>query len=173
MSSPASIHVLNGPNLNLLGKREPQLYGSTTLDDITMALNERAQAMGLEVIVKQSNHEGQLVDWVHEAGEQKAAAIIMNAGAYSHSSIALRDAIPAVGLPVVEVHLTNIYAREHFRRQSLISHVAVGGVQGFGAQGYLLALDAAARIVHAAQSTKTPAGVHNQQGISDAQKQRH
>ncbi|WP_322597140.1 type II 3-dehydroquinate dehydratase [Sphingomicrobium astaxanthinifaciens] len=173
MSSPASIHVLNGPNLNLLGKRQPQLYGTTTLDDITLALNERAQALGVQVTVKQSNHEGQLVDWVHEAGDQGAAALIINAGAYSHSSIALRDAIPAVGLPVVEVHLTNIYAREAFRRQSLISHVAVGGIQGFGAQGYLLALDAAHRIVLTAQSMKAQAGATNQQGISDAKKQRH
>ncbi|WP_322597080.1 type II 3-dehydroquinate dehydratase [Sphingomicrobium arenosum] len=173
MSSPASIHVLNGPNINLLGKRQPQLYGKDTLDDITMALNDRAQAMNLQVTVKQSNHEGQLVDWIHEAGEQGAAALIINAGAYSHTSIAIRDAIPAVGLPVVEVHLTNIYAREHFRRQSLISHVAVGGVQGFGAQGYLLALDAAHRIVLTAKSMKAQTGANQQQGISDAQKQRH
>ena len=173
MSSPAQILVLNGPNLNLLGKRQPQLYGRDTLDDITLALNERAQQMNLQVTVKQSNHEGQLVDWLHEAAEQDVAVIIINAAAYSHSSIAIRDAISAIGIPVIEVHLTNIYAREPFRRHSLVSHVAVGGVQGFGAQGYLLALDAAYRIVQTAPAIKAQPSATNQQGIPDAQKQRH
>ncbi|WP_343343295.1 type II 3-dehydroquinate dehydratase [Sphingomicrobium sp. XHP0239] len=175
MTSPAQILVLNGPNLNMLGQRQTQLYGPDTLDDITVAMQERAKPAGMQVTVKQSNHEGQLIDWLHEAHEQKVAAVILNAGALSHTSVSLRDAVEAIDPPVLEVHITNIYAREGFRRQSLISHVARGGLQGFGAHGYLMALDAAHRIVlgkgRKSGSKKTPA--QQQQGISDEQKQRH
>ena len=136
--------VLNGPNLNLLGTREPEIYGATTLDDIGQMLVEAGDRLGLIVDMRQSNHEGHLVDWLHEAAERKACAVILNAGAYTHTSVALRDAIKAISVPVIEVHLSNPAARESFRHRSHVSPVAKGVIQGFGAKGYLLALDAAA-----------------------------
>lgn len=136
--------VLNGPNLNLLGTREPEIYGRTTLDDIAAMLTEAGAALGLRVDCRQSNHEGHLVDWLHEAGARRALAVILNAGAYTHTSVALRDAIAAIAVPVIEVHLSNPAARESFRQQSHVSPVAKGVIQGFGALGYRLALDAAA-----------------------------
>jgi len=149
-----TVFVLNGPNLNLLGQREPRIYGSQTLADIQSAMEARAKALGLRLEMRQSNHEGVLVDWLHEA-MAKAAAVVINAGGYSHSSIAIRDAVAALPIPVVEVHLSNIYAREHFRRQSLVAQVARGSIVGFGALGYVLALDAAAHLCKgtAAKST--------------------
>jgi 3-dehydroquinate dehydratase-2 len=140
------VFVLNGPNLNLLGTREPEIYGSDTLDDIGRGLHERAGALGLEIDMRQSNHEGHLVDWLHEANAAGAKAVILNAGAYTHTSIALRDAIAAITVPVIEVHLSNPHARESFRHRSHIAPVAKGAVVGFGALGYQLALDAAARL---------------------------
>jgi len=146
-----SVLILNGPNLNLLGTREPQIYGSETLDDIESLCQDTAQQLGLDVDFRQSNHEGELVGWIQEArGEHDA--IILNAGAYSHTSIAILDALTAVGLPVVEVHLSNIFRREPFRHHSYVSTVARGVICGFGAQGYALALQAAARLVDAPQS---------------------
>lgn len=142
--APDLVMVLNGPNLNLLGTREPDIYGAATLDDIAADLSDRAAALGLKVDLRQSNHEGHLVDWLHEAGAVKALAVILNAGAYTHSSIALRDAIKAIPVPVIEVHLSNPAARESFRHRSHVSPVAAGVIQGFGARGYALALDAAA-----------------------------
>jgi 3-dehydroquinate dehydratase-2 len=136
--------VLNGPNLNLLGTREPEIYGATTLDDIGALLVEQGDRLGLIVDMRQSNHEGHLVDWLHEAAERRALAVILNAGAYTHTSVALRDAITAMSVPVIEVHLSNPAARESFRHRSHVSPVAKGVIQGFGAKGYLLALDAAA-----------------------------
>jgi 3-dehydroquinate dehydratase-2 len=136
--------VLNGPNLNLLGTREPEIYGATTLDDIGALLVEQGDRLGLIVDMRQSNHEGHLVDWLHEAAERRALAVILNAGAYTHTSVALRDAIKAMSVPVIEVHLSNPAARESFRHRSHVSPVAKGVIQGFGAKGYLLALDAAA-----------------------------
>lgn len=136
--------VLNGPNLNLLGTREPEIYGATTLDDIGQMLVEAGDRLGLIVDMRQSNHEGHLVDWLHEAAERNACAVILNAGAYTHTSVALRDAIKAISVPVIEVHLSNPAARESFRHRSHVSPVAKGVIQGFGAKGYLLALDAAA-----------------------------
>jgi 3-dehydroquinate dehydratase-2 len=138
------VFVLNGPNLNLLGTREPDVYGHDTLDDIAGRLEDRAQALGLALDIRQSNHEGHLIDWVQEAGSRGALAIILNAGAYTHSSIALHDAIKAVSVPVIEVHLSNPHARERFRHRSHISPVARGLICGLGATGYMLALDAAA-----------------------------
>lgn len=138
--------VLNGPNLNLLGTREPDIYGATTLDDIGAMLMERGDRLGLIVDMRQSNHEGHLVDWLHEAAERRACAVILNAGAYTHTSVALRDAIKAISVPVIEVHLSNPAARESFRHRSHVSPVARGVIQGFGAKGYVLALDAAAAI---------------------------
>ena len=135
--------VLNGPNLNLLGTREPEVYGATTLDDIAAMLTEQGDRLGLMIDLRQSNHEGHLIDWLHEAGARGAVAVILNAGAYTHTSVALRDAIKSIRVPVIEVHLSNPAARERFRHHSHISPVAAGVIQGFGARGYALALDAA------------------------------
>jgi len=141
----STIFVLNGPNLNLLGQREPRIYGSQTLADITKLMEQRAKALQLKLDVRQSNHEGVIVDWLHEA-MAKAAAVIINGGGYAHTSIAIRDAVAALQIPVVEVHLSNVYAREHFRRQSMIAQVARGSIAGFGPLSYVLALDAAAHL---------------------------
>jgi len=147
----ALVMVLNGPNLNLLGTREPEIYGATTLDDIAASLVEQGKALDIEVDLRQSNHEGHLIDWLHEAGGRGALAVILNAGAYTHTSVALRDAIKAIAVPVIEVHLSNPAARERFRHHSHISPVAAGVIQGFGAHGYALALDAAARMRQSAR----------------------
>jgi 3-dehydroquinate dehydratase-2 len=145
MSTPLVL-VLNGPNLNLLGTREPEIYGSDTLDDIAGLLEDRASELSLSVDVRQSNHEGHLIDWLHEAQAVSARAVILNAGGFTHTSVALHDAIKAIVTPVIEVHLSNPQAREAFRRRSMIARVAHGTIAGFGALGYLLALDAAARL---------------------------
>lgn len=145
MAAPL-IFVLNGPNLNLLGTREPEIYGSDTLDDIAGRLEDRARALGLAVELRQSNHEGHLIDWLHEANAAGAKAVILNAAGFTHSSVALLDAIKAISVPVIEVHLSNPAARESFRRRSLIAPAAKGTIAGFGALGYELALDAAARL---------------------------
>jgi 3-dehydroquinate dehydratase-2 len=156
----ATIFVLNGPNLNLLGTREPEVYGSETLDDIAARLTEQAVQLGVGVDIRQSNHEGHLIDWLHEAGAGGADAVILNAGGYSHTSIAIRDAVAAITVPVIEVHLSNIFAREAFRRKSLIAPVAKGCIAGFGADGYVLALDAAARLCKGANTPAGSAGGH-------------
>jgi len=166
MPTPPLIFVLNGPNLNLLGTREPQIYGRETLSNIVMTLHERAAALRVTVEARQSNHEGELIDWLHEAHEQKAGAVILNAGGFTHTSVAVRDAVMAIEPPVIEVHLSNPYGREAFRRQSLIAPVSRGGIHGFGAQGYLLALDAAARLCvgsGAATAGKQEQGTQNGQ----------
>ena len=137
------VHILNGPNLNLLGTREPDTYGAATLADIEAACGARAGELGLETVFRQTNREGVLVDWLHEA-DGTAEAVILNAGAYTHTSIALHDAVRAVGIPVVEVHISNVYAREDFRHRSMIAPVAAGSIVGFGPRGYLLALQAVA-----------------------------
>ena len=146
MAAPPVIYVLNGPNLNLLGTREPEVYGSDTLDDIAGRLEDRGRELGLSVDLRQSNHEGHLIDWLHEANAQGAKAVILNAGGFSHTSVALHDAVKAIATPVIEVHLSNPQARESFRRRSLIAGAASGTIAGFGALGYELALDAAARL---------------------------
>jgi 3-dehydroquinate dehydratase-2 len=140
------VFVLNGPNLNMLGLREPEIYGADTLDDIAGMLEDRARALGLDVDVRQSNHEGHLVDWIQQANADGARAVLLNAGAYTHSSIAIHDAIKAVSVPVIEVHLSNPHRRESFRHVSLVGQAAKGTVAGFGALSYLLALDAAAKL---------------------------
>ncbi|WP_095589674.1 type II 3-dehydroquinate dehydratase [Actibacterium ureilyticum] len=136
-----SILILNGPNLNLLGTRQPEVYGHTTLADIEAACHAHAKGAGITVSCAQSNHEGVLVDEIH-AAKGCHDGIILNAGAYTHTSVALRDAIASVEVPTIELHLSNIHAREAFRHVSHIAPVAIGQICGFGAQGYLLALDA-------------------------------
>jgi 3-dehydroquinate dehydratase-2 len=146
MAAPPLIYVLNGPNLNLLGLREPEIYGSDTLDDIAGRLEDRARALGVSIDMRQSNHEGHLIDWLHEAQATGAKAVLLNAGGLSHTSVSLHDAVKAITVPVIEVHLSNPQARESFRRRSLIAAAAKGTIAGFGALGYELALDAAARL---------------------------
>ena len=148
-----TIFVLNGPNLNLLGTREPRIYGTQTLADITSMLEQRAKALKLNLDIRQSNHEGVLVDWLHEA-MAKASAVIINGGGYAHTSIAIRDAVAAVQIPVIEVHMSNVYQREGFRRQSMIAQVARGSIAGFGPLSYLLALDAAAHLCKGTAATQ-------------------
>jgi 3-dehydroquinate dehydratase-2 len=140
------IFVLNGPNLNLLGMREPEIYGHDTLDDIASRLDDQAQALGFSIDFRQSNHEGHLIDWLHEANAEGAHAVLFNAGAYTHTSIALHDAIKAIKVPVIEVHLSNPHTREHFRHQSFVGQAAKATIAGFGAASYTIALDAAAKL---------------------------
>lgn len=139
----ASILVLNGPNLNLLGTRQPEVYGATTLNDIEAMCQAHAETLGFSLTFAQSNHEGALVDLIHGA-KGKHAGIILNAGAYTHTSVALMDAVASVEVPTIEVHLSNIHAREEFRHKSYLAPVALGQICGFGAKGYTLALDAMA-----------------------------
>ena len=135
------IYVLNGPNLNLLGRREPEVYGRATLDEISTMVSARAKTHGLKIVFRQSNHEGELVDWVQEA-RTKSAGVILNGGAYTHTSVALHDALRMLDKPLIEVHLSNPLAREPFRHHSYVSAVAKGVILGLGAQGYLAAIDA-------------------------------
>jgi 3-dehydroquinate dehydratase-2 len=142
----ATVFVLNGPNLNLLGTREPEVYGRDTLDDIARMLSERAEALELALDIRQSNHEGHLIDWLHEAAASGARAVILNAGGYTHTSVALRDAVAAIPVPVIEVHLSDPAAREPFRRTNVLADVCKQTIAGLGARGYILALDAAAAL---------------------------
>jgi 3-dehydroquinate dehydratase-2 len=148
LTTAPTILILNGPNLNLLGTREPEIYGRETLADIEQACRTKAEALGLGLRFLQDNSEGQLVSWIHQARERDAG-IVINAGAYTHTSIAVHDALNAVALPVIEVHLSNIFRREAFRHHSYVSTVAQGVICGFGGQGYVLALDAMARLIAA------------------------
>jgi 3-dehydroquinate dehydratase-2 len=141
-----TIFVLNGPNLNLLGLREPDIYGHDTLDDIAGVCEDRARELGFDIEFRQSNHEGHLIDWLHEANADGAKAVILNPGGYTHTSVALHDAVKSISVPVIEVHLSNPHAREPFRHRSYVGKVARGTIAGFGALGYLLALDAAAKL---------------------------
>ena len=144
MSLP--LYVLNGPNLNLLGVREPEVYGRATLADIEQGVAARAKGHGLEVVFRQSNQEGTLVDWIQEA-RTKACGLIINAGAYSHTSVAIYDALKALDKPIIEVHLSNPQQREAFRHHDYVSQVAKGVIMGLGASGYLYAVDAMAELV--------------------------
>ena len=141
------ILIIHGPNLNLLGKREADIYGKTDLDQINQLLSNKAKELGISVETYQSNHEGEIVQKVQEAKALDFSAIVINPAAYTHTSVAIRDAISAVTLPVVEVHLSNIYAREEFRHTSLIAPVAKGQIAGFGVDSYILGLEAAAKII--------------------------
>ena len=149
MTTARTVLVLNGPNLNLLGTREPGVYGTATLADVEALCRQEAGRYGLTVQARQSNHEGQLVDWVQEAGrlfaEGVVVGVVLNAGAYTHTSVALRDAIAGTAVPVVEVHVSNVHAREDFRHYSYLSAVAAGVLVGFGVDGYALAVAALAR----------------------------
>ena len=146
MATPPLIFVLNGPNLNLLGTREPEIYGTDTLDDIAARLSAQAHDLGVTLDIRQSNHEGHLIDWLHEAQATGARAVILNPGGYSHTSVALHDAVKAIATPVIEVHLSDPEQREAFRRTDLIALAATQLIKGQGARGYSLALDAAVRL---------------------------
>src|SRR5687768_15617524 len=141
-----SVLVLNGPNLNLLGTRKPEVYGSTTLADVEKLCRDQAGRLGLDLDFKQSNHEGQLIDWIHEAGAAVKAGTsigaVFNPGAFTHTSVALHDAIEGASLPVIELHISNVHKREEFRHHSFISPVARGIIVGFGVQGYAMAINA-------------------------------
>lgn len=141
-----TVYILNGPNLNLLGTREPEIYGRASLSDIEKAAEAKAGALGLKIAFRQSNHEGVLIDWVHEA-ISNAAGLIINPGAYTHTSVALHDALKAVNAPKIELHLSNVHAREAFRRHSYISPAVDAVICGLGADGYVLALDAMRRLI--------------------------
>jgi 3-dehydroquinate dehydratase II len=144
---PDPIYVINGPNLNLLGSREPEKYGRATLADVEALCRAAAERHGFTLVFRQSNHEGELVTWIHEAGRSKAAGIVLNAAAYTHTSIALLDAVAAVvPVPTIEVHITNVHAREEFRHRSYISKAAMAVLCGFGIDGYGLAIDGLAII---------------------------
>jgi 3-dehydroquinate dehydratase II len=146
MTTRPIIYVLNGPNLNLLGTREPEIYGTDTLDDIAGRLDDQAQALCLDIDFRQSNHEGHLVDWLHEAQSVGAKAVLLNAGAYTHTSIALHDAIKSITVPVIEVHLSDPETREAFRHISYVGMAAHSCIAGHGAKSYELALDVAAAL---------------------------
>jgi len=149
----STVYILNGPNLNLLGTREPEVYGRATLIDVEKLCRETAKHHRFEVEFRQTNHEGEIVDWIHEAAAKGAAGIIINPAAYTHTSIALRDAVAAVDLPVIEVHISNIFARESFRRRSHIAPVAKASLCGFGIHGYALAVDGLAKLAQTKERT--------------------
>jgi 3-dehydroquinate dehydratase-2 len=146
MAKKRKVLVLHGPNLNLLGEREPAIYGRVTLLQINRSLLAAARSLKIAVDIRQSNHEGEIVGWIQEA-RREFGAIVINAAGYTHSSVAIRDALAAAGLPTVEVHLSNIYKREEFRRRSLIADVVTGQIAGFGVESYLLGLRAAASLL--------------------------
>lgn len=146
MSDLPLVFILSGPNINLLGTREPEIYGHDTLDDIHARLGARAPGLGLAIDCRQSNHEGVLIDWLHEAHAKGAKAVLLNAGGYTHTSIALHDAIKSIAVPVIEVHLSDPMKREAFRHISYVGMAAAAHFAGHGADSYMLALDAAARL---------------------------
>ncbi len=150
---PKTVYVLNGPNLNLLGSREPEIYGRATLADIEKLCRATAQRYSLAVEFRQSNHEGAIIDWIHEAGAAKAAGLIINPAGYTHTSVAILDALLALAAPVVEVHISNIHAREPFRRRSYVSQAARAVICGFGIDGYALAVSGLAAMIGAKDRT--------------------
>ena len=157
----SSVLVIHGPNLNLLGQREPEIYGALTLGDINQGLIGEAEKIGVDIECRQSNHEGVLIDWIHDA-QGRFAGIVINPGAYTHTSVAIRDAIAATEIPLVEVHLSNIHKREEFRHHSYIAPVAIGQISGFGADSYRLGLWALVK--HLALGKAAIAGTHKDGG---------
>jgi 3-dehydroquinate dehydratase-2 len=155
-SAGARVLVLHGPNLNLLGTREPAVYGRTSLARLDREIQRHATGRGAEAVCRQSNHEGQLIDWMQGAAREGFAAIVINPGALTHYSLALRDAVSAVSVPVIEVHLSNIHGREEFRRHSVIAAVARGQIAGFGPASYLLGVDAALQSAAAGRPSRRP-----------------
>ena len=153
---PKTVYLLNGPNLDLLGTREPEKYGRATLADVEKLCRATANRHGFAIICRQSNHEGEMVDWIHEA-RAKAAGVIINAAAYSHTSVAILDALTTLDIPIIEVHITNIHARERFRQHSYVSKVARAVICGFGIDGYALAIAGLASMIGAETGTKTGA----------------
>ena len=147
-STGKTIYVLNGPNLNLLGTREPHIYGTTTLDDVRKLCEARAQPLGFGIEFRQSNHEGVIVDWIQEAGAQKAVGIVFNPGGLTHTSVSCHDAIKGISVPTIECHISNIHAREPWRNHSYISFAAKSVICGFGIQGYALAIDGLAAMTN-------------------------
>ncbi|MGP9812776.1 type II 3-dehydroquinate dehydratase [Rhodopseudomonas sp. NSM] len=137
---PQTIYVLNGPNLNLLGTREPEIYGRATLADVERLCTETATGCGLSAVCRQSNHEGELIDWIHQARAEQSVGIVLNAGGYTHTSVALHDALVGVQIPTVEVHVSNVFARDSFRHHSFIAKAAFASLCGFGIDGYRLAI---------------------------------
>jgi 3-dehydroquinate dehydratase-2 len=152
----ARVLVLHGPNLNLLGTREPSIYGRITLARLDLLIQRHANDRGAEAVCRQSNHEGQLIDWIQGAAREGFVAVVINPGALTHYSLALRDAVAAVSMPVVEVHLSNIHGREEFRRHSVIAAVARGQIAGFGPASYLLGVDAALQSAAAGRPSRRP-----------------
>jgi 3-dehydroquinate dehydratase-2 len=150
---PQTVYVLNGPNMNLLGTREPEKYGRATLADVERLCGETAKRFGLDVVFRQSNSEGQIVDWIQEAHAKGAAGIVINPAGYTTTSIAILDALLAVGMPVIECHITNIHARESFRQNSYVSKAAKAVIAGFGIDGYALAITGLAHLVGAKQKS--------------------
>ena len=148
-----TVYILNGPNLNLLGTREPEVYGRATLTDVEKLCRQTAKHHRIKVEFRQTNHEGEIIDWIHEAAAKHAAGIVINPGAYTHTSIALRDAVAAVNLPVIEIHISNIFARESFRRRSHVAPVAKASLCGFGIHGYALAIDGLAKLAQTKEQT--------------------
>jgi 3-dehydroquinate dehydratase-2 len=142
-----TVYVLNGPNLNLLGTREPEIYGRTTLKDVEAMCHDAGRRHGFSIVFRQSNHEGALVDWIQEARQQQASGIVINPAAYTHTSVAILDALLASGIPAIEVHISNVHARDAFRRHSYISPAARAVICGFGVNGYVLAIDGLAAML--------------------------
>lgn len=147
MAKDLNVQVINGPNLNMLGKREPEIYGADTLDQINAGLEKAAASLGIRLDFFQSNHEGVIVDKIHALFEKKIDGIIINPGAFTHTSVALRDALLLMSCPIVEIHLSNIYKRESFRHKSMLADIALGQISGFGPYGYHMALNALAKIL--------------------------
>jgi 3-dehydroquinate dehydratase-2 len=152
-TASTTVYVLNGPNLNLLGTREPEIYGHATLADVEKLCADTAAGFGLTAVCRQSNREGELIDWIHAARAEQAAGIVINAGGYTHTSIALHDALVGVQIPTVEVHVSNVYARESFRHHSLIAKAAFASLSGFGIDGYRLAITGLAAKIGAGAKT--------------------
>lgn len=150
---PQTIYVLNGPNLNLLGTREPAIYGHATLAHVERLCAETASSLGLTAVCRQSNNEGQLIDWIHEARDKQVSGIVINAGAYTHTSIALHDALVGVQIPTVEVHVSNVFGREDFRHHSFIAKAAFASLCGFGIDGYRLAITGLAAKISASSKS--------------------